>query len=146
MQQLWFAFVGIGFLMSAAGALLMYVGNELRTAAPVAPQAALPIDPEAERLLRRLYELQTRFDLHKVVISRDGTLVRSESGAQEVNLIEGLLGGNRKDGEAQRALEKLILEIPLTYLRFIPDSRWDGPYVLAVTPEGKAYLRARPPS
>ncbi len=138
-------FVGVGFLLTAAGGVLVWFGNELRTTpAPIAI-SALALDPEAERLLKRIYELQTHHDLYKLVISHDGTLLRPNAPADEpeINLIESLFGGKRGDEQSQRALEKLMLEIPVTYLRNIPQANWDTPYVVAVTPEGRAYLRSR---
>jgi hypothetical protein len=93
--------------------MLGYLANELRSAPAPILAAAPELDSEPPRLLKAIYELQTRLDLYKLVVARDGTVLDAENlNEPKGNLIETVLGAKPDDVRAQRALEKLILEIP----------------------------------
>jgi hypothetical protein len=58
-----------------------------------------------------------------------------------VNLLNELYSS--KEGDTSKAPEFIALmeSLPSEYARFLPESRWDNPFVVSITPEGIKYLR-----
>lgn len=88
-------------------------------------------------LVREIWKYQKSNKLNKVVISRDGFIFDdAEKKKTTINLAERVLG-NRGD---QFRFERLILSIPVYFLKQIPETRLDGPYVVTISEEAREIL------
>jgi len=145
LQHLGYVLAAVGGLLFLVGGLLSWVGVEI-IRNPFQPTSLIQfeLDPEPLRLLRLLYQLQTHNNLQKLVIGRDGVMRADTNGiASDINVITELFSIPVADTTSVKAFEALMMKIPLTYLRSIPETRLDSPYVVSVTPEGIAYLRSK---
>ena len=94
------------------------------------------LSPPQETILKKILECQIEHDAKKLVISRDGALLFLEPGGRKVtnkNLVP--------DGVAPGEFEWFIESIPATYLRMYSETRFDNPFVVAVTDAGIDYLQ-----
>ncbi len=104
------------------------------------------LSPIQERLLRLLKDYQQRFAVHKLIIGREGKLYfdrDSPYSQTKVSLLTDLFGVKEDDESRARELEILIEQMPDEYLRRLPESRFDNPFVVAVSEEGINYLRGK---
>jgi len=145
LQHLGYILAAVGALFLLSGGLLSWLGMEL-IRNPWQPTSLIQfeLEPEALRLLRFLYEVQTRNDLSKLIIGRDGAMRADTNGIpKDINVVADFFSIANVDERSASAFEKLLMKIPLTYLRSIPETRLGSPFVVSVTPEGVAYLRSR---
>ncbi len=101
------------------------------------------LSPAQERLLVLLAKYERQFATNKLVISReDGGLVfdGAPRRGQGVSLINDLFGAT--DEAAKVRFVDLVESMPAEYVKFIPEMRWDSPFVISVTPGALQYLRA----
>jgi hypothetical protein len=99
------------------------------------------ITPAQERLLVLIAKYQGQFVANKLIIGRKGNLLfdgQPDKG-KDINLIVDLYDGDSP--AAQQNFEALMDSIPLEYLRFFSEMRWDSPFVVSVTVRGMSYLR-----
>lgn len=100
--------------------------------------------PPQERLLELLVKYQKQFAVSKLIISRtDGTLIfdNDPKRGANINLFTDLYGVI--DNKNEERFEELLLSIPNEYVRFIPEMRWDSPFILNVTEAGIKYLKMK---
>ncbi|GEM_PF-6398615 len=128
--------LGLAFVLIAS--ILGFVGQDiLRNPEKYMAPTQIQIEPEALRLLAYIYQLQVKYDLHKVIIGKDGSVGNGLNGIKEdINVIKEFFKLNEVNESSKVAFEKVVLKIPVTYLRNIPETRLGSPYVLAITPEG----------
>lgn len=99
------------------------------------------ITPAQERLLKLVGKYQGQFAATKLVIGRGGTLIfdgQPERG-KDVNFIIELYG--TMDPATQQNFINLMEGIPLEYLRHLPETRLNSPFVVALTDRGMAFLK-----
>lgn len=103
------------------------------------------LSDEQEQLLRSIAGYQQRFHAPKLMIARDGTgISRPENGTvtwvHDANIALDLFGLQKPQARRSVDFEIVMDSLPSEYLRRIPESLWDNPFVVAVTPEGFSYL------
>ena len=88
-------------------------------------------------LVREIWKYQKSNKLNKIVISRDGFIFDDvEKKKTTINLADRVLG-NRGD---QFRFERLILSIPVYFLKQIPKTRLDSSYVVTISEEAREIL------
>lgn len=93
------------------------------------------------KMLDYISNYQNKTGLTKVIISREGFIFDDEKRQNtNINLILEVLHLDQNREEAQKEFENTLLSIPDRLLRMIPEMRYDSPFVVAVTEEGKVYL------
>jgi len=103
------------------------------------------LNDEQEQLLRSIAGYQRQFHAPKLMIARDGTgISRPENGTvtwvHDANIALDLFGLQKPQARRSVDFEIVMDSLPSEYLRRIPESLWDNPFVVAVTPEGFSYL------
>lgn len=100
-----------------------------------------------EKLLTILWKYQRDHSGRKLIILRNGQIyvndVKNRKGGIDLkgNVVSDLFGvKNREQGDF-REFETLMEDFPEVYLKKIPESRMDNPFVVAVTEMGIKYLR-----
>ena len=89
---------------------------------------------QQDRLLHLVYQYQNKFDRQKLVVGRyDGKLLDVDP---QTNLAIDVLGREAQGNE----FEMLMDNMPPEYVRFFPETRFDNPYVVAVTDAARSYL------
>jgi len=92
-----------------------------------------------------IYKYQTDLGKNKLVISRsDGRLFFDDAAEREkhnINLISDLFDVDREFEKKESEFGNLILSVPQIYLRSLPETRFDNPYVVQITEAGVAYVR-----
>ena len=133
--------LGVGLFL--IGSIFVFLGQDIfRNPEKYTSNLQIQIEAEPLRLLKYLYELQVKYDLHKLVIGRDGVLSGNINGiAQDINVIQVFFSLNQVDEKAKLSFEKLLFKIPVTYLRNIPETRSNSPYILSITQEGIAKIK-----
>lgn len=95
------------------------------------------LNGEQISLVREIWRYQKSNKLDKVIISRDGFIF---DGARKqktsINLADKALG-NRGD---QFRFERLILSIPVYFLKQIPETRLDNFYIITIPEEARKIL------
>lgn len=111
---------------------------ELRTRHDGAPDA---LSPAQEKLLSIIAAQQRTFATTKLVVGRNGRLVfdGDRSRGKEVDFVMELYGHN--DAAHQSEFAALMESMPVEYVRFFPEMRWNSPFVIAVTDRGTRYIR-----
>jgi len=95
------------------------------------------LDDNQISLVREIWKYQKSNKLNKVIISRDGFIFDgAEKKKTTINLADKVLG-NRGD---QFRFERLILSIPAYFLKQIPETRLDSPYVVTIPEEARKIL------
>lgn len=141
MQYLGIFFIFLGCAFVALGGICGWYGRYL-IYNPIIATLPIEVDTEPLRLLNRLNTVQTKYGVHKLIISKDGNVYKNTKDmAVEMNIIKDFFQVGNVDPQLVESFEKLVFAIPSIYLRNIPESRMGSPYILSVTPEGKAYLR-----
>ncbi len=142
----------LGIALAGIGTFLVYYGQDLvrhgqsETSVQRLQEAKRVLSPIQERLLRLLADYQQRFAVHKLIIARAGKLYfdpDSPHSETKVSLLTDLFGVKEDDESRARELEMLIEQMPDEYLRRLPESRFDNPFVVAVSEEGINYLRGK---
>lgn len=138
-----------------AGTILVPVGlfvlsrwfpeQAVREVPQVIPQTPV-LTHQEELLLQLVQSYQTKFEVEKLVVGRDGRIHfdKSEQLDGEYNLATELFADGVEDGNAKGRgdrLEVLIEHIPSQYLRKHSETRWGSPFVVSVTEDGEGYLR-----
>jgi hypothetical protein len=97
--------------------------------------------PVQEKLLGLIAKYQGHFATNKLVIGRSGTLTfdGQRDKGKDVNLIVDLYGA--KSPATQQQFVDLMDGIPSEYLKYIPEMRWESPFVVSLTDRGMRYLR-----
>jgi len=129
------AFCAIG---GTFGGIMVKNGFEKKTVSRHA------LSPQAEKLLEIVHKYQKEFGLNKLVIGRDGILHFDEEERRKkykINIIGELYNINSNYHLRESEFENLILSIPINFLRNIPETRFDNPYVVSITEEGIEYLK-----
>lgn len=109
------------------------------------PAASIPepeLSPEQEQLLQILSKYQDRFAATKLVIGRDDGLLyfdNDSSKSRNISIISDLDGPNKPQTPSE--FEALMVSMPPEYVRLIPETRFDSPFVVSVTERGKSYLQ-----
>lgn len=89
-------------------------------------------------LLREIWTYQKTNNLSKVVIDREGFVLDDAKGEKtKINLAVKALGEDR--GYPLR-FEQLMVSMPAQFLRLIPETRFDSPYVVSVPEEVRKIL------
>lgn len=102
------------------------------------------LSTQEEKLLSILYKYQKDFGLDKMIVGRDGTLYFNDKTNTEkhgINIIGDLYNINKDYSVKESEFEKLMLSIPDTYLKTIPEMFACNPFVVRVTRSGIAYLK-----
>jgi hypothetical protein len=81
----------------------------------------------------------------KLIIGQDGNLYFDDEPmkGKNINFIMELYGSNASAD--QKNFVALTESLPLEYIRFFPEMRWDSPFVVSVTEQGIRYMRGRTP-
>jgi len=141
-------FIGIGVFLAGIGTFLGIYGQQLLTEKPPTPTPGATeqiLSPPQLRLLTLLFRYQQEFAASKLIIAREnGELFFDEPErhkAVKVNFLTELYGS--KTGDVSKAPEfvSLMESLPTEYVRFYPENRWGGPFVISVTTEGIRYLQ-----
>ena len=92
-------------------------------------------------LLKYFYQLLTKNNMEQLVIGQDGEVSKSQNSlGADVNVIEEFFHITVVQENNKQAFRKLLLSIPDTYLKQIPETRFGSPYVITVTNVGKEYV------
>jgi hypothetical protein len=97
--------------------------------------------PAQEKLLSILVKYQRSFAATKLIVGRNGRLIfdGDPSKGKDNDFVMELYGHN---GAAERdKFIGLMESMPIEYIRFFPEMRWDSPFVVSVTELGANYLR-----
>lgn len=88
-------------------------------------------------LVNTIWEYQKSNNIQKVIINRNG-FIFDEANKQNtsINLIEKILGSSGTELQ----FERLILEIPSSLLRLLPELRLGSPYVVTIPEETRIML------
>lgn len=88
-------------------------------------------------LLKEIYKYQKTTGVNKIIILKTGLVVDEATNKEtSINIAINVLG-NRAD---QTRFEDLIISMPEYFLKRLPATRWDEPYVLTVTEEARKLL------
>jgi len=146
-------FIGVGVVLIAIGSLSIYYGQDLLRRGTVSSSisasstAPLPIiNPPHERLLSLIHKYQVQFGATKLVIARSGLLHFDDPEQRErfnINLAAELFESAVDPTIRSRQFEALMEGMPAEYLRMIPESRLDNPFVVMITEAGIRYLKQR---
>jgi hypothetical protein len=137
-------FVGLGFLLMGLGGFLGLYGRHLlqNPSAPQAQQSSpLPgLEPLQDKLLEELAHLQKENGALKLVLDRKGYLVMR---GKKHGILANIYGEEIHTEAREQAFERLVESMPEIYLRRLPETLLDNPFVVTVTQEGMRYLRGR---
>jgi hypothetical protein len=100
------------------------------------------LTPAQEQLLALIAKYQRQFAANKLIIDRTtGALIfdGAPDRARGISLMNDLF--DAMDQVAQIRFIDLVESLPAEYLRFLPEMRWDSPFVVSVTDVGLNYLR-----
>lgn len=92
---------------------------------------------EQEALAVEIWRYQKSNNLDKVIISENGFIfddIKKENTT--INLADKVLGIRRMP----LRFERLMLSIPATFLKMIPETRWGSPFVVSVPKEAQEIL------
>ncbi len=140
-------FVVLGIALIGVGTFLTIYGQWLLPQ-QVAQQPSGPtvvLTPQQERLLGILYDHQKQFGVQKLIVGRDGAVVFDEPERKEVsiNVAAELFGGMESARARAAEFVALMDSMPEVYLRRLPETRYDSPFVVAVTEAGIRHLKSR---
>ncbi len=102
------------------------------------------LNPQEEKLLSLIYKYQKESGLNKLIISRDGFVYfegKDKDEQKRINLIGELYNINSDFKTRSKEFESIILNISEKFLKLIPESRLDSPYVVTITEEGIRYIK-----
>jgi hypothetical protein len=130
-----------GVTAALAAMVLTWVLSQIIEKPATTDQNIVVLSPPQEQLLTLLADYQRRFAANKLIVGRDGKIYFDDDPKRGdgINLIRDLFG---QDGQvnATRFVE-LMEGIPLEYLRFFPEMRFNSPFVVGVTEYGLRYLK-----
>lgn len=132
----WGLFVGLLIASFGAG---YYIKN---LEFPVNQQELLlgQLTGEKLTLVIEIWKYQKSKNLNKVIITRDGFIIDDgKNEKSDINLAEKVLGIR---GTALQ-FEKLITSIPASFLKMIPETRLDSPYVVTIPEEAREILNKK---
>jgi hypothetical protein len=139
--------VVIGALLLGLAAVLAYYGQELlrrgfgSQSERHAAQAPV-LDPQQEKLLTLIHRYQVQLGVSKLVVLRDGRIYddQTRSIITGIDLVTELYGAGSSLAVRGPQFERLMEGMPPEYLRMIPESRLDSPFVVTITEAGIRYL------
>jgi hypothetical protein len=101
--------------------------------------------PVQIRLLSLIEKYQQQFATKKLIIGRDGGLYFDDDPKKgnDINLARDVYG--YIDPIRLTNFQDLMEEMPIEYLRFLPESRLGNPFVVNITEMGSRYLKAAHP-
>jgi hypothetical protein len=144
-----------GIVLGAFSAFLIYYGQHLvRQETRITTLPPIPsveqfetLEPQQEKLLRLIHKYQVQFGARKLIIGRSGSLHFDEPERKEVNIniAEELLGSEGHSPARAREFEVIMESLPPNFLRMMPESRLDNPFVVTLTDAGRQYLGQRGP-
>ena len=141
------AFVTIGIVLIAIGSFLGYYGGkELLSARSPSPfQAERVLSLYQERLLGLIYKYQRDYASSKLVVARNGSIFffddQERRKTVKITLLTELYGSKEGDELRKGEFVSLMESLPLEYIRFHTEARFDNPFVVSVTEAGIKYLR-----
>ncbi|MCB1214088.1 MAG: hypothetical protein KDK66_01305 [Deltaproteobacteria bacterium] len=143
----------IGIIQIATGSFLTIYGPSLIHKDDIKTNDAIsknrPLSPPQAKLLRLLYDTQTKAGTNKLIISStNGSIFWDDETLRKkynFNVIADFYSIDKDFESKSNDFENLIHSIPIEYLKHIPEMRWDSPYVVSVTEEGIRYLRKENP-
>jgi len=144
-------FIFFSLVLLGISGFLGYYGQQLLTE-PSPPTSfqqpdehGVVLEPQQEKLLQLIYNYQTGLGQNKLIISRsDGRLLFDEEAKREkhkINLFSDLYGIESDFKKKESEFENLITSVPQLYLRFLPETRLNSPYVVQITDDGISYVR-----
>lgn len=156
------ALIVVGGLVGLAGASLVFVGQRIvsdpdrivQTLA-VVPKPVLPVlNPKQDRLLRRVWEIQSQFALDYLVIAMNGRVHFDDKSLQDAHHFDlkvEILRGEPvpADTTTDPAFEDLVDGMPEAYLRRLDRAdpnrylRFGRNAVVSVTEAGVTYVRGK---
>lgn len=134
LRAVFFIFAIIGPILTGT----YYLGYKVGISNSSVPTSSLEnLNNYQISLLKEIYKYQRTTGVNKVTILRNG-LIFDESTNKDtsINIAINVLG-NRAD---QTRFEDLIISIPDYFLRRLPATRFNDPYVLTVTEEARKIL------
>jgi len=145
------AFIILGLFLIGIGSFLGYYGNQLLSKPSPTTSVQQPyeksavLEPQQEKLLRLIHKYQTDLGENKLIITRSDGRVHFDDEAKSekhnINLFSELYGIESDFEKRESEFENLITSIPQLYLRSLPETRLDSPYVVQITEAGIYYLR-----
>lgn len=92
---------------------------------------------EQEALVVEIWRFQRSNNLNKVIINRNGFIFDDNIAKNtELNLANKILGVRG----TELRFEKLITSVPAEFLRFVPETRLDSPYVVLIPEKAQKIL------
>jgi len=160
--SLGWALIVVGSLLTVAGGILVWVGQQLVTepeklvpaSAPGSTAAAPVLDVRQHKLLQRIWDLQQQFNADYLVLGMTGRIHidgLAKEAVQSIDLKVEILGGEpvSQDDGVDPEFERLVDSMPTQLLRRLdredPNKylRWGRNVVLKVAEDGIRYLRNR---
>ena len=143
-------YIVIGVFLMALGTISIGYGWHILGRPSSSPaisnvEQVVILSPQQERLLRLIYNNQVHFGAKKLVISRSGRLHFDDPKEQtnQIDLAMELLGNRLDPAVRAHEFESLMEGMPPEYLKMIPETRWDNPFVVTVTEAGIRHLDRR---
>ncbi len=146
MSMGWFITI-LGLVLAAIGTFFMYYGQSILNTKESSTTTSISqrtLSPQAEKLLSLVYKYQRDLGLNKLVIGRKGNLAFDEEEKRKkykINFIGELFDIKSDYASRAKEFENIMLSIPSDFLKTIPETRLDSPYVVSITQEGIAYLK-----
>lgn len=94
------------------------------------------LNGQQKELLKEIWKYQKTNNLNKVIINRNGFIFDdSKRQNTDINLADKTIGGR-----GQQEFERLVLSMPEYFLKHIPETRLDSPYVVTIPNEMRNIL------
>jgi hypothetical protein len=129
----------VSWIFSISSATPPAAPKQPTTVMEVPPLAQITLSPAQEHLLSILVGYMRQFSANKLVIGREsGVLVFDDQDrGHGISLIQDLFGVT--DVVSQTRFADLMESMPSEYVTFLPEMRWDSPFVVRITDAGLKY-------
>ncbi len=144
------AIISLGLVLMGIGGFFTYYGQTLLGQHPVdssvsTKESKLILAPLQVKLLKTIYKYQSDLGLSRAIINREnGQLFFDEEKKRkkyDFNLIRDVYDLPAPYEPKAGEFENLILSLPDSLLRHIPEMRFGSPFVVQITSDGIAYLK-----
>ncbi|OGQ06125.1 MAG: hypothetical protein A2W61_02300 [Deltaproteobacteria bacterium RIFCSPLOWO2_01_44_7] len=143
--------IALGLILIGIGGFFTYYGQTLLNQNPPVnaslnkKEQGLILEPLQTKLLKTIYKYQSELGLTRLIINRkNGQVLFDEEEKRkkyDINLIRAVYDFPAPYESKAGEFENLILSLPDSLLRHIPETRMDSPFVIQITKEGIAYLK-----
>ena len=147
----WFITI-LGIILIEVGTFFTFYGQSIKDVSPkpdviskLMVTSRYILSPQQEKLLAIVYKYQKQLGLNKLIIAKkEGRLHFDDKEKREkysINIIGEVFDISSDYSLRSNEFENLILHMPSNFLKIIPESRLDSPYVVMITEEGIEYIK-----